>query len=236
MDTDKAVEFVTREVMKRLQELSCSERKAYKGKILILDSLDNVCLTSFVSKLKNLNYEIEGIDGSSQKLDISEYEYLIVPVLENRELSNISLGVACGIISETVTMALLQGKRVLLLEEGIEYRKYIKTCSKAFYARLSSHEKNLTSYGIEILNEDKLLNTIGEEASFEMKPQPQNLTEDKTPLENFSAVDKKILTEMDMQRLFREGKTRISIKRKSIITPLAMDYIKTNNIEIIRTE
>ena len=47
-------------------------------------------------------------------------------------------------------------------------------------------------------------------------------------------IDKKIVTEQDIQKLVREGCREIIISRKTIITPLALDSAKAGNIKIVR--
>ena len=47
-------------------------------------------------------------------------------------------------------------------------------------------------------------------------------------------IDKKIVTEQDIQKLIREDCRKIIVGRKTIITPLALDSAKVGSIKITR--
>ena len=47
-------------------------------------------------------------------------------------------------------------------------------------------------------------------------------------------IDKKVVTEQDIQKLAREGCREIVIGRKTVITPLAIDSAKVGSIKIVR--
>jgi hypothetical protein len=47
-------------------------------------------------------------------------------------------------------------------------------------------------------------------------------------------IDKRIITEQDIQKLIREGCREIKVGRKTIITPLALDALKVGSIRVVR--
>ncbi len=47
-------------------------------------------------------------------------------------------------------------------------------------------------------------------------------------------IDKRIVTEQDIQRLTRDGCREIIISKKTVITPLALDSAKAGRIKIVR--
>lgn len=49
-------------------------------------------------------------------------------------------------------------------------------------------------------------------------------------------IDKKVITENDLQKVFLNHVKTIRIPRSSIITPLASDYIRTHRLQIRRSE
>lgn len=51
---------------------------------------------------------------------------------------------------------------------------------------------------------------------------------------NECRIDKKILTELDIQKLVRDGCRKIIVGRRTIITPLALDSAKAGNIKIVK--
>lgn len=47
-------------------------------------------------------------------------------------------------------------------------------------------------------------------------------------------IDKRIVTEQDIQKLIREGCRELTVARKTIITPLALDSLKVGCIRVVR--
>ncbi len=47
-------------------------------------------------------------------------------------------------------------------------------------------------------------------------------------------LDKRVITEADIQRLPRQGIKELVVGKKAIVTPLAQDSIKTYNIKLIK--
>lgn len=60
---------------------------------------------------------------------------------------------------------------------------------------------------------------------------------DDAKLENKNlSIDKKVITERDIQNLYRSGINTIYIRHESVLTPLAMDYINDNNLKVVRLD
>ena len=47
-------------------------------------------------------------------------------------------------------------------------------------------------------------------------------------------IDKRIVTEQDIQKLIREGCREMKVGRKTIITPLALDSLKVGSIRVVK--
>src|SRR5699024_1276393 len=54
--------------------------------------------------------------------------------------------------------------------------------------------------------------------------------------EQEAVIDKKVITENDLQKFFLKDVKTIQIPGSSIITPLATDYIRTHRLQIRRSE
>lgn len=232
MDINSIVDAVTQEVMKRL---NCEENSCINStpKVLILEKQNNACFKTIEEKLNFIGYEVDSIESKS---DISKYDKIIITSLNNRELANIALGVECGKKEQIVLEALLHGKKVFLIEEGISYRKYAGISNKILFKLYEDYEKKLLEYGIFILNKRNFIegfnkgkgnveqkNNISEAEQKDVIPKNKNILE---------LGNKKLLTEADIKKACEDGYNEINISKKTIITSLAVDCIRINGVKI----
>ncbi|KAJ52580.1 ethanolamine utilization protein [Clostridium tetanomorphum] len=236
MELEELIKFVTDEVTRRLKD----NIKSYKKrKILVLEQSNS---EEFLVLTENYNkelYECFSLDLYEKNTEC--YDFILVPKLNNRELANISLGISCGIREEIVIDSILRGKKVYIFEEGLEYRKYNKTCNKVFFKMYEDYEKKLIEFGLSIVGKNKF-NTLSEEEeeNKEVKKEENENTDIKTNDINtcnqqcILEGDKKLLTETDIDKLYKSGIREIIIKNKTVITPLAKDYIRIKKIIVKR--
>lgn len=230
MDIDKLVEIVTKEVVKRLKAIDEPIETEISDKVLILDSISNLKHAALINELKKSKLEAVGIEAWDQEVNLETYKFVIAPVLGIREIANIALGVSCGPVCQTVINSILTGKEVYVLEEGIEYRCFKDTANKLLYSRLQDYEKQLVSYGVKIVSKSELFKGPVEEEKTDIRTAE---IKECTTIDVYN-VDKKLITEADIQKLHRQGCKRISIGLKSIMTPSAADAVKVYNMEIIK--
>jgi ethanolamine utilization protein len=144
-------------------------------------------------------------DELSKKAEISENgEILVISTLGINEMVDIALGKTHPAIS-----SLLEKKSVYIVEEGLEYKKYSEP--KALVENYEKYMSTIVKYGIFLINRVDIIDRLG------------RVTE-KTTLKGVITVSK--LRERNLKNAV------LILDEKSIITPLAMEYIKENNIEI----
>ena len=133
---------------------------------------------------------------------------------------------------------LLSGKKVYVLESGLEYRKYKNTAPRALYNKYLSFEKELKVYGIDIIEfiekvEDK---TTRKEEYKKVEEVSALETLNSIPEEemSFEIRNKKLISEGDLRKPFMNGMKSVVIDKKSIITPLANDFIRIHSLKVKR--
>ncbi len=164
---------------------------------------------SILGEDKILKEELQKIFG----LDENALKILII-ALEIDELVALSQGSYINFKTQKIIESVLEGKEIFLIEEGIKWRAYKLAPSKLIQKYLSCEEE-LKRYNIKIL---KKINCI-----------ERLKGEDKK--EFFS---KKLLTLRDIKEIHQKNKNVIIIDEKVFVTDSALDYMKENNINLIK--
>ena len=87
-------------------------------------------------------------------MDLEEREgTLVIRRLPVEEMGSLALGLALSDQEERVLRALLEGRRVKVLETGLEYKDYRKTAPLGAYQKFSSLERELREMGICVVRD-----------------------------------------------------------------------------------
>lgn len=215
------VEVITREIFKKLTEEEKNEENLHK-KILVLDKNYKAYLRKLLDDATLSNIILNDIDAYEDKEIIEPYETVIVPSLSIDDHVNIALGLRTNVITRGISDALLHSKKIILLEEGLQYNCYKKSSNSTYSQMLEDYLKRIQAFGIIICNEVEILKHIEERSRKEPKY-----------IEVIDLKDKKVITEGDLQKHYKTGCQKVLISNKAVITPLARDYIREKNIKLI---
>lgn len=204
---EKLIDYLTKEVVKNLkpdlekqEEILVVHRKEVKKEI------------------KSNEFKLVYRDEQEQ-LNIEDYKHIIITSLTLNQLINIASGKADDAITSIIIESILKGKSILILNDGIKYRKYKTTSNERFYRMIENYEESIISFGITFIDESDIDLIYGNKKKV--------LAEDKY-------VDNKTITESILKNMQRKTGSSIRIRKNAIITPLANDYIRTNNIKILK--
>jgi len=246
MDFNKLIELVTKEVIKKIKEsgiqLMESKPEIQEKNLLFLGEKESAAYKFYDHDLKAFGYKLYSSEENS--LTLNSYEGIIIPELSVKELSNIGIGASSSQREEIIINAMLQGIPVYLLEEGLVYRQFAKTANKVFFKMFSEYEDKLISYGMKIKKMNEISNVLKNEKEKGtlinvidgsgnlpvIKEENEEKIQKKTI--NSNIVTKKLISEMDVRELFREGIREIFVSKKTLITPLAKDFARINHMEI----
>lgn len=243
MDYEKLVEFLVDEIYKRIQEENSKSNSLEKRKSIVVIGESNV---SFYREA------LKGFDINPLTSECKDCDILLISKLCIKGLSNIAQGTCTTKAENFVLEMLLKGKKVYILEDGIEYRKYKNTAPKVLYNKYIKFEEELLAYGIEVIDdlnrisieskdEKVSFSGIKEEISKNLCLCSENKVEGKKDLDTTAIADeftinlsnKKLVSESDLRKPHINGVRTLIVDKKAIITPLAKDYIRINNLNVV---
>lgn len=215
MDTQKLIEEIVNELYKKLQQGQTAH--PHKKKIVLIGNRE-------WDKELEKNYQI-----IQDVQDVVEYDEVMISRMSIGTLSRLALGCGQSAEEEIILKALLEGKSVYVLEDGLEYRQYKKTSHKTLYTLYSDYENKIKQYGIQIISsirdlslQDKAIN------------QAEVIVSTDEASETVDFTHKKLLLETDLMRTNVQRYGTILVDKKCIVTPLAEDFIRSHKLKIKR--
>ena len=208
MDTQNLIEVLAREVLKEIAKRE-NEKLSENNEIISKKSVLTVFLGNdevLKDELKKETSFMENIKLDSTWEEIGQCENkkrLIVSTLGINELIELSQG-----RKSIITEFLFNDGEVVLVEEGLEYKKYTKPA--ALINLYDGYLDKVREFGIKVVKRTEVKNVF--------------CTKEKVYL-------KGLITERRLRKLELKNQT-LEVDAKSKITSLAMDYIKENSIEL----
>ena len=208
MDTQNLIEVLAREVLKEIAKRE-NEKLSENNEIISKKSVLTVFLGNdevLKDELKKETSFMENIKLDSTWEEIGQCENkkrLIVSTLGINELIELSQG-----RKSVITEFLFNDGEVVLVEEGLEYKKYTKPA--ALINLYDGYLDKVREFGIKVVKRMEVKNVF--------------CTKEKVYL-------KGLITERRLRKLKLKNQT-LEVDAKSKITSLAMDYIKENSIEL----
>ena len=208
MDTQKLIEVLAREVLKEIAKRE-NEKLSENNEIISKKSVLTVFLGNdevLKDELKKETSFMENIKLDSTWEEIGQCENkkrLVVSTLGINELVELSQG-----RKSIITEFLFNDGEVVLVEEGLEYKKYTKPA--ALINLYDGYLDKVREFGIKVVKRTEVKNVF--------------CTKEKVYL-------KGLVTERRLRKLELKNQT-LEVDAKSKITSLAMDYIKENSIEL----
>lgn len=212
MEYDKLVNLIVEEVLKKLNKSTYENTSKKVAVIFNKDDLQKY------SEIMEPEYEVVLFNEN-----IKDCNIVVITKLCLKGMANLA-NLICSTKEESfVIKMLMQGKKIYISEDGLLYKKYKSSAPKQVYNKYLEFENILKNYGIEVMNDSISNNSV-----------ENNI--DTVNLEKSISISKKLITEADIRKQHILGNKVIFIDKKSVITPLAKDYIKMNHIEILNKE
>lgn len=171
-----------------------------------------------------------------------DWDVAIVAQISVNTMAQLSLGIPQDARAAFLLQGLLEGKKVYILESALEYRRYRDTACKTLYRLYQDYEDALAKLGVCVIKD------ILEFRDLELAPaQPLAgrsicLSEESGARasvpgtsEVLDLTGKKLLRESDLNQARVRSCTKVIIGKRTILTPLAQDYIHNHNLKVQRT-
>ncbi len=261
MDIENLVDMVTKEVMRRVHS-STNKTTMDKEKVLVIASCKEA--STKVKQLIEDEYQVGNYD--EQELNVMNYEQIIVADLCNKGLSSMALGLCNDKVQEFIVEALFNGKKIYVLKDGVEYRKYSTNANEELYNLFNQYECKVMSYGVEFVYKKDLLKSMQTSANCHEKSvvkscqaESSNVINEviksisdanneiqeqaKTKISDFvhanqivEISNKRLITESDLKKLYMNGIKEVNVIKKAILTPLAQDFVRIKQLKISRLQ
>lgn len=228
MNYDNLVNLIVEEIYKKLKNVE--SKISNKQKAVIIFEKDN----SRFDLIKE-DFEIVPFDKS-----IRDCEIVIVSRLCMRGLSNLACGNSTSDEERFILKMLMKGKKVYVLDEGLEYKRYKETAPKALYKKFMSFEDEICKFGVKVVKD---LNTISLNDKQSTKREntkslnKENLQTVEINIDDDFSLDlrhKKLISEADLRKPAINGVKNVLVNKKSIITPLATDFLRIHHLKLKR--
>jgi ethanolamine utilization protein len=236
LDIEELVGMITQEVMSRIPSSTNSTVKD-KKKVLVISSCEDEL--TMVKELVLDKYEV--LEYNNEDVNLKNYEHIIVTNLCNKGLSSMALGLCNDNVQAFIVEALFNGKKIHVLKEGIQYRRYSKNANEALYNLYNQYECKIMSYGAIIVQQSDLLKSMETGANYndmhsEIVAESETVVSENT-VQSHQVVEinnKRLITESDLKKLYMNGIKEVNLIKKAILTPLAQDFIRIKRLKINR--
>jgi len=226
VEMGKLVDMITKEVMMRIPGIT-NNIAIDKEKVLVISSCAQE-LTEVKDLIKD-KYQVHIYD--SENIKLQDYEHIIITNLCNKGLSSMALGLCNDEVQDFIVEALFSNKKVYVLKEGIQYRKYSTNANEALYDLYKQYECKIISYGVNLVEKKDLLK------SMEIGVAPAIVLASADTMQSHQVVEinnKRLITESDLKKLYMNGIEEVNLIKKVILTPLAQDFIRIKRLKINR--
>lgn len=233
MENKELIEAIVSEVLKRLEiSKTTAEKESNKEKIILMDDLK----LNFSDELQK-KYELVYFSEIKNEIKFDDIKGIIISKLTSKLLVELSELIQLNSRSEFIMKTLLEGKKIYVLIDGVNYYQYQNTSPKIIYNQLLEAEDKLKNFGIEFINfvelERKLMQGDNYNSDKLNSLKVVNNNENAENNENeYFLLDKKLINYSIIKKLYEKDYLKIEIKKSSIVTALARDFIKDKNIKI----
>ena len=222
-------------------------------------------LSSEEAQILKSSYSLEFEDREAQASKASaapefgepdgEWDSLLLTELSPETMAYAANGMFGNREASCILWGLLLGRKIFLLQRGLSYRSYRESASKNLYSLYLQQEDTLRNLGVEVIRQVSEMEA-GMRAAFpepgdmaasgrsapeifggrqyEGQPDDGALRERAEKCLDLSGLH--LLREADLFRVRSMGPASIKIGRKTIVTPLAMDFIVNHGLSVVRSE
>ena len=173
--------------------------------------------------------------------DISPYTMVVCRQVSSAQLCDMALGRDSTPAACAVSKALLAGKPVYILEEGLPHRANQVTANPRYYAMLEGYVTQLAQFGVRVLSRAELERLLsgqpapGNAPSAPLVPMPVEAHESAAEPKE-SPVFCGVLTADEARRLAKTCGGTLRLGSGAILKPLAKDVLREKRIALLFEE
>ncbi|CEH34073.1 TIGR02536 family ethanolamine utilization protein [Romboutsia lituseburensis] len=231
MNYDNLVNLIVEEIYKKINSTDKLEITNKPKAVLIYEN-----------NQERFNFLKEDLDIVPFEKSVRDCEVIIVSKLCMRGLCNLALGNSVSDEERFILKMLMKGKKVYVLDEGIEYKRYKETAPKALYNKYLSYEDEILKFGVEVVKDLSAITLKDKINTNKIENLGLNSLDKKTSSEEVKIDDefsldlrtKKLISESDLRKPMVNGIKNVIVSKKSILTPLATDFMRIHHLKLKR--
>lgn len=226
MNTDQLIKKVTDAVFAELLKTSPSESdlQKVKQKAVIISEMEEPLLEQVLRR----NYKIEYFQPNTKNADL-----VVVPRMTISMLVNLATGYGQTLEEQFIIYSLLNGYKVVAISSGLEHKRYKGRAPTLLFNLYEENVMKLTRFGITFCENVEAI-CPKKHSFFSEEKKEKDLSINSPIEEDVYVLQKKLVSEADLKKLYVNNQKRIRVASNAIFTPLANDYVRSVNIEIIR--
>ena len=240
MNTDALIELISKKVLEQLTMAAAPAavtQPVRKESVLVIgEKVDREALTQTLGQGFEISLLADVLEPSAENFD-----HIVLADLPNKLLGDMAMGLERGRDGCVIVESLMLGKTVHILEEGIAYRRFKETAKPAFYQLFEQKEQALVSYGMVVVSCTDLTKALKGEVVAPAATVPAvvattSALEPVKPVrtEAMEITHKRIISERDLSRAHEDGYTRFAVTQQALLTPLAKDFVRLNELQVDR--
>jgi len=132
---------------------------------------------------------------------------VLLPELKLSHIMSISSGIACDLLSESAILLLTQGIPIRVFRENVQVEQ-LKLANSVYAKRFKEAYQLICDAGLTVC--------------------------DEWMTENVNKTRKALFTENDAKKYLQDGIRHVTLPKGAIVTPLASDFARTNQMSIER--
>lgn len=180
-------------------------------------------------------YQIE------RNMESREWDVLLFTHLSLATMAYAAHGIPGNEEAAGILFGLLSGKKVFVLERGLEYRGFRDSPGKNLYRLYLQQEALLKNIGVEVIScvTDVARTLLGVMDHSDRRSDTSDITRFRNQMDvpggsvmDFTRVG--LLRESDVMRARNAGGQSLLVGKNTKITPLAMDYIAGHRLSVVR--
>ena len=173
-------------------------------------------------KIKIQIEEADELDDSTNLRDlISTHQLTFFPALSENVIAKAASGIFDEPLARLLLQSIVDGKPIVAIAP--EVCSHLRANSPSLFRLRQSHRQKLEQFGIQFITQKNISEVL-------LTALPKSTFKDAAP--RIHSGNKQLLTAQDVEKAAKEGKTKLQVPYRSIITPLAKDRAKDLNISI----
>lgn len=235
MERTELIEEIIRRVTEKLNQLdqpAPEEQPSDQrpGLLILTQAHGTQCHQLLESQAVGKRWKVTCALEREYRVELSEYEAVVLGDLSCAALGLIASGVESCDYTRLAIQAILSGKKVYILEEGVELYRYRETAPKGYYKMLRDKLSFLESNGAILRGREDLERILTGEKS------PTKASAPECSGEKEKRLSKRVLTERDLIEAEKEGFGAVRVDQGCIITALAKDSAVSRGIRILKDQ